>query len=218
MTTATATKTTITATEIQMGIEHSKQVIAAWDEAVEETAEPVATDADVAAAQERVAKMFAEINAMTKVTTQAAKPTPTVRNVSESWLLKGQRGGALPGRGTEPAAPKAAAPAEVAQAVDVMIEQVDAKLNENATEAEPGPIEEPVALRPVCPEQKAYFVKFVLNSDQTKTYAMLFRKSDGLAVGCECKSRKFHHGVACKHMRNHNAMLAKPAEKATQAA
>jgi hypothetical protein len=136
-----------------------------------------------------------------------------------AWMLTGRTtNGTFSGRGTEPAAPKAAAPAEVAQAVDVMIEQVDAKLNENATEAEPGPIVEPVALRPVRPEQKAYFVKFVLNSDQSKKYAMLFRKSDGLAVGCECKSRKFHHGVACKHMRNHNVMLAKPAEKATQAA
>lgn len=117
MNTPTATITNeITLEQISAGIEHYKQVIAEWDADIEDN-EPVATEADVIAAQERVAKMFAEINAMTKVTTeQALKPvkTPTVRNVSEDWLL-GHRTSAFNGRGSEPAAQKAAAPATQAK-------------------------------------------------------------------------------------------------------
>jgi len=50
-------------------------------------------------------------------------------------------------------------------------------------------------------------VKWITSeSDDSKTYALLHRKHDGLAVDCECRDqakcgRKAEHG--CKHMRRH---------------
>ncbi len=243
--TTTAT-TTITANEIQMDIEHYTQVIAAWDAACED--ETLATDADVAAAQERAIKMFAEINAMTKVTTQAIK-TPTVRKVSEDWLL-GHRGGTLPGRGTEPAASTAAAPAIAAEPtttgptllldneeqrafftqwnarVDALTKQdeaweathapTEADMEAQALEAYKHTLEQPVV------DSMQYFA--IWASSQTndkKHYGLLCLRTTGLAVDCSCMDRvkkgRFQ-GRCCKHQLSHNAMLAKPAEKATQAA
>jgi hypothetical protein len=112
--------TTITAKEIQQGIEHIALVIAQWDAAVED--ETVATDADVAEAQERVAKMFEEINA---IAPKAAKPA-TGRKMSSveasmpAWMLTGRTtNGTFNGRGSEPAAQKAAEPAIEAEPVEV---------------------------------------------------------------------------------------------------
>jgi hypothetical protein len=93
-------------------------------------------------------------------------------------------------------------------------------LSNNATEAEPGPVEEPAPLKPVSPEQKAYFVTWVRDDNQKAKYALLHRKSDGLAVNCSCPDRVHRgrkNGKCCKHMAAHNAMIT-PAKTESVAA
>lgn len=113
---------------------------------------------------------------------------------------------------SEPAAPVVAEPQTVASI----------EASEVACEAEPGPVEEPIALRPVRPEQKAYFVAWAPSmTDDKKRYGLLCRKSDGLAVDCSCGDRVHRgrkQGRCCKHMRAHNAMLAPATTKSQQKA
>lgn len=248
MTTLTTTTTNeITANEIQMGINHSKQVIAEWNADVEDN-EPVATEADVLAAQERVIKMFAEINAMTeqKVAKPVGRKMSSVEASMPAWMLTGRTtNGTFAGRGTEPAVEKTAepvwndefdepatAPGELTQETLALCEADTTPLNldaplaleqppvwmqsENATEAEPGPVIEPMPLKPVRPEQKAYFVTWAASmTNDKKRYGLLCRKSDGLAVDCSCGDRVHRgrkQGRACKHQLAHNAMII-PATK-----
>lgn len=101
------------------------------------------------------------------------------------------------------------------------LEQPPVWMCENATEAEPGPIEEPAPLKPVSPDKKQYFVVWApsLTNDK-KRYGLLCRKSDGLAVDCSCGDRVHRgrrQGRACKHQSAHNAMLT-PATQKQQAA
>lgn len=182
-----------TVEQVQAGIEHIKDVLAAWDAACEEpTVEQVAAKVD-----ELIERVDSELEVLsldfeldpTKATLTAADYAMATPEQIAAWR----------------AARKAIEQATEATAEPEQVEmdEQDALIAELALEAD------------AQPDRERYFAA------RSGKYVLLHQRSDGLAVGCSCPSRVKklrYHGVACKHMTAHNNMLKSPTVEQQQAA